>query len=119
MKHKVFAVLYVLVGLVLVHNMIPELELFVDLNPLIFVLSMSILGFLSGKFNEQSDGVRIASSTALSSGFIATLIGLVLTLGQPELDFQIFAIGLSVSVLPLFYGLLLFLLLIPFRKQSK
>ncbi|MFW7525326.1 MotA/TolQ/ExbB proton channel family protein [Vibrio ostreicida] len=91
---------------------------FIDLTSFLMVVVPTLFAAAMGYLNSRAIAIRCAIYTAVVSSLLGALIGVIQTFGNTFGDTEAIFVGLSVALLPLFYGLTISLLLIPFHLSS-
>jgi flagellar motor component MotA len=91
---------------------------FIDLTSFLIVLVPTLFAAAVGYLNSRAIAIRCAIYTAVASSLLGVVIGVIQTLGNAFGDTEAIFVGLSVALLPLFYGLTIALLLLPFHLSN-
>ncbi|MBF4259173.1 MotA/TolQ/ExbB proton channel family protein, partial [Vibrio anguillarum] len=92
---------------------------FIDLSSFLIVAIPSLLAFVVGWFESKTTAIHCAFYSLIFSGILGGIIGLIRTFSDATGDSVILQAGMSVSLLPIFYGLSIALLILPFYLMSK
>jgi len=92
---------------------------FADLQSLVVVVVPAITAFLVGKQRSKRVALHCAMHASWISGLLGSLIFFSLVLNQNEVDVIGMMWGARVALLPITYGLIGVLLLLPFVIQGK
>lgn len=73
------------------------------------------------QLKRAKEAVKLAANTSLASGAMATCCGFIVnvhnSISSTGIDIEELASGSAVSVLTMFYGLVLYLLLLPVKSK--
>ncbi|OXX45765.1 MotA/TolQ/ExbB proton channel family protein [Vibrio sp. V11_P1A41T118] len=92
---------------------------FIDLSSFLIVAIPSLLACVVGWFESKTAAIHCAFYSLILSGILGGVIGLIRTFSDAMGDSVILQAGISVSLLPIFYGLSIALLILPFYLMSK
>ncbi len=92
---------------------------FADLQSLVVVVVPAITAFLVGRQRSKLVALRCAMHAFWISGLLGTLIFFSLVLNQSEVDVIGMMWGARVALLPVTYGVIAVLLLLPFVMVGK
>lgn len=122
MKFKFFYSLYVLVVLYAVSTplALAGLDMYVDVTSFISVFLPTLVAGIGAYLYAKDKFFLAVSITALTAGFLGSLIGVIATFSN-VFDTQATLAGIAVSVLSVVYALMIILLIIPIslRNQEK
>ena len=90
---------------------------FIDLTSLLIVVVPTLFSTGVGYQKSHATALSCALFTAIVSSIFGVVIGVIQTLGNA--DSEAIFVGLSVALLPLFYGLVIALLVLPFHLNGK
>ncbi|EHZ2746731.1 MotA/TolQ/ExbB proton channel family protein [Vibrio vulnificus] len=93
-----------------------DLISYFDFTSLSLVLVPCTLVFLLTK--KQKNCFKHVILTSILAGFFGLVLGVILTFSNGHLDVEGAFMGLSVALLPMFYALLVSLLIFPFHLVS-
>ncbi|MCG7490191.1 MotA/TolQ/ExbB proton channel family protein [Vibrio sp. Of14-4] len=92
---------------------------FIDLTSLLIVVVPTLFATGVGYQKSRTTALSCALFTAIVSSILGVVIGVIQTLGNAYSDSEAVFVGLSVALLPLFYGLIITLLVLPFHLSCK
>ncbi|GLT18368.1 hypothetical protein GCM10007938_21460 [Vibrio zhanjiangensis] len=92
---------------------------FIDLTSLLIVAVPTLFATGVGYQKSRTTALSCALFTAIVSSILGVVIGVIQTLGNAYSDSEAIFVGLSVALLPLFYGLAIALLVLPFHFSCK
>lgn len=121
MKFKYFYSLYVLVVLyvVLTSLTLAGVDMFVDVTSFLNVFLPTALSVIGAYLYAKNKFFKVVSCTALTAGFVSSLIGVIATFSNIFDTESTFA-GLAVAALPVLYALFFVLLILPISiNQTK
>ncbi|MBU2895726.1 MotA/TolQ/ExbB proton channel family protein [Vibrio hepatarius] len=90
---------------------------FIDLTSLLIVMVPTLFATGVGYQKSRATALSCALFTAIVSSILGVVIGVIQTLGSA--DSEAIFVGLSVALLPLFYGLVITLLVLPFHLSCE
>jgi len=90
---------------------------FIDLTSLLIVVVPTLFATGVGYQKSRATALSCALFTAIVSSVLGVVIGVIQTLGNA--DSEAIFVGLSVALLPLFYGLVIALLVLPFHLSCE
>ncbi|MGL6261486.1 MotA/TolQ/ExbB proton channel family protein [Vibrio sp. WXL210] len=122
MIKKLFPILYIVPVLIVIFLFASQngLTAYVDLISLYFVLVPTYLAGLVGSRHSRRTSIAGIFWGSMLSGLLGFLMGLIVNLSASYDDpAAALSFGLSVSLLPLFYGLTIGLLTLPFYLVAR
>ncbi|MGL6312811.1 MotA/TolQ/ExbB proton channel family protein [Vibrio sp. WXL103] len=122
MIKKLFPILYIVPVLIVIFLFASQngLIAYVDLISLYFVLVPTYLAGLVGSRHSRRNSIAGIFWGSILSGLLGFLMGLIVNLSASFDDpAATLSLGLSVSLLPLFYGLTIGLLTLPFYLVAR
>ncbi|TKF13146.1 MotA/TolQ/ExbB proton channel family protein [Vibrio genomosp. F6] len=91
-----------------------EILQFVDVASFLFVVIPTLISFILGHNSSKKIALRNVLYVSTCSGLLGAIIGLIHTLSNFAVDAIGIQVGISVALIPLFYGVSITLLFIPF-----
>ncbi|USD33963.1 MULTISPECIES: hypothetical protein [Vibrio] len=92
---------------------------FIDLTSFMIVIIPTLFATAVGYLSSRVVAIRCAIYGSVVSSLLGVMIGVIRTFGNVFGDTEAIFVGLSVAFLPLFYGLIIVLLLLPFYLSSE
>lgn len=116
MTKKLFSLLYIVPVFILIKEFASSYDLlvFIDFSSFLFVLVPTCLATIIGSRHSRRTSITCMFWCSTLSGVLGLLIGVVSSLSSSYNDPQAIMPGLAVSLLPLFYGMTISLLALPF-----
>lgn len=117
MVNKLIKIIY-LAATFLIVNELTSLDdplQFIDLSSLLIVAIPTLLAGGIGWLTSKSSALSCSFYTSIFSGVLGLIMGLVQTFSNSNGDATAIHVGISVALLPLFYGVSIGLFLLPFH----